>query len=501
MKRYFIALLIGAILLILASCGGDSTPAELSDSFIKRDVQDYITEMLDENSKITIFEKVSSDINGDEMIVICNALFTVDDQQQQGEFTLTYEVENKAWALSKCRVELPEEEKKSNEKNDEINSNENKNVESSVSSSATEKEELDEPEIKLPEQKTDVVQLSDNLFDYTFKLDGVVYKLPCDYSLFKDNGWVISSRGVTENDEIAANSYQYFDMIKNGSEITLYVINLSGNVKAIKNCKIGGIEVTHNDLADVDIFTIAKGINLNSSADDITTAFGAANTINTYDDNVYSTYSQDTYHDVKFTTYTNGTTKWNSITIRNYVSDASDVTETSTEVPEYLATYVSPTELGTDPMSGNIEIDGDVYRLPCPVSAFINNGWSITQQPGGVGAGNTDSIRIERNGKKLYLYIINFGSYQTLPANCAVYKVYAYDSDKIPVKLPGDISFESTKTDVENYISDEFSYYKGSSSYSYSYDNYNIDFNMSIHVNIETEKVSQISLGCKNWDY
>lgn len=152
MKQIFASVLLVIMLITMTSCGGNSTPAELSDSFIKRDVQDYITEMLDENSKITIFEKVSSDINGDEMIVICNALFTVDGEQQQGEFTLTYEVENKAWALSKCRVELPEEEKESNEKNDEIDLNENKNAESSVPSSATEKEELDEPEIKLPEQ-------------------------------------------------------------------------------------------------------------------------------------------------------------------------------------------------------------------------------------------------------------------------------------------------------------------------------------------------------------
>lgn len=489
MKRYFLAVLIGLMTIVMSSCG-NATPDELSDVFIKRDVEDYIVEVMDEDAKLKIFEKVSSDISGNEMIVVCNAFFIVDDIQQQGEFTLTYEVENKAWILSKCKVNLSEEGNGSE-------------VSSQDKDAASVTTEEPKPSVKPTAEPTSepTVELSDELFDYTLKLDGVVYKLPCSFQLFKDNGWVISSRGVTENDMIVANGHQYFNVIKNGSEVTFYAINMSGNAKSIKDCKIGRIDVYRNDLVDVGMFSIAKGINLDSTVDAITTAFGAANTTNKYDSYVNSAYSQNSNCSVDFSTYTDGTTKYNSISIRNYVSDESDVTETSTEVPEYLATYVVPTELGNDIMSGNIEVEGDVYCLPAPVSAFIDNGWSITQQSGGIGSGNTDSIRLERNGKRLYLFIINYSFYQTTPENCAVYRISVNDNEKISLKLPGDISFNSTKADVEKYVSDEFSYYKGSSSYNYSYNNYNIGFSLSINVNDETEKVSYISLSCENWDY
>lgn len=510
MKRFFASMLAAAVLITAAGCSGNSTPAELSDSFIERDVQDYIVEMLDENSKITDFEKVSSDINGKEMIVICNAAFTVDGEQQQGEFTLTYEVEKNAWVLLKCRVELPEKQEESDGNDDEANAKKDRDT----------TEKPDEPEAQLPAQ-TEVVELSDNLFDYTFELDGVVYQLPCEYSLFKDNGWVISTRGFTENTEISAYSYEYLDMIKDGNEIQLYPINLSGNVKKLKDCKIGGIDVSRYDLADVNIFTIAKNLNLNSSVGDFTAAHGAANSTSTYDDWVSLEYFQDYNREVSCNIHTDGTTR-NSITIKNFVKDESDITETSTKVPEYLASYTAPTELGTDPFSGNIEIDGELYRLPCPVSAFTDNGWSITslynywnitgQSPDdGVGGGDTAAIKIERNGKDEYvLSIANFASYQTIPENCAVYAVDADDSDKIPVKLPGNISFDSTKADVENYVSDKFSYYNrtaynGTTYHEYSYDeyddNYNTNFSIDIYIDAETEKVYKISLGHMKWDY
>ena len=108
---------------------------------------------------------------------------------------------------------------------------------------------------------------------------------------------------------------------------------------------------------------------------------------------------------------------------------------------------------------------------------------------------------IERNGKKMYLYVINFGAYQTIPANCAVYKVSVYDYEDINVKLPGGITLGSTKADVDNYVKEEFDYYKGTSSHMYSYSDYDADYSVSINVDIESEKVSSFYVSRKIWNY
>ena len=64
--------------------------------------------------------------------------------------------------------------------------------------------------------------------------------------------------------------------------------------------------------------------------------------------------------------------------------------------------------MGKDLRSSVVKIECDLYQLPCPVSAFLDNGWQIIQQSGDVVAGGTDYIRIEKNGKKVDLSIINY---------------------------------------------------------------------------------------------
>jgi len=204
---------------------------------------------------------------------------------------------------------------------------------------------------------------------------------------------------------------------------------------------------------------------------------------------------------VDFSVY-NEDTKYNSIRLRNFVSDDSDATETSTKVPDYLSEYVAPTELGSDLLSGNIQIDGELYRLPAPVSEFLDHDWRITQKPDGIGAGNTEYIIVQKGDTKLSLNVINLASYQTTPENCAVCGVSITEYDKIPAMLPGEITIGTEKSVVEAAVTEDFSYDKGSSDYTYSYSapsgkNYNV----TIRVDIATEKVKTFYITTKDWIY
>ena len=525
MKRLALAMAALMTAMTVYGCSGEgdtaetqkseknTTPEVLSDSFLKNDARDYITDIIDENAKSIEFDKESCDVSGEKMLVVGTVAYESDGMEQQGEITLEYEVENNSWSLKDCVFELEEQEKEVTQdvkEDDEENKEEAKEDKEDVKQDKTEEKVEEKTEEKVEEQQEEkpeapaITAVSDNLYDFQFELMGNIYKLPCKYDDFKNNGWVMASTGVTENSKLSSNTYTWLYLMKDGVKITVDVYNPSGDTKEYKDCKISGIDVDRNALSDVSMFKIAKGINLESKPDEITAAFGAANSTNTYDDYVNISYSKANRQGASFRVYTDGTVKYNTISIENFVKDASDESVTRTEVPEYLSTYTAPTELGTDIMSGIIELDGDIYSLPVPVSEMLSKGWNIIQQPGSVGSGNTStSIRLERNGKKVYAYVINLAEYQTTPVNCAVYRLEASTGDGVIGKLPGGITNDGTvsKADVEALVGSTFDYYKGSSYHQYSYYDYDNEYSVYIYVDLATEKVNRFYVSSKKWNY
>lgn len=354
-----------------------------------------------------------------------------------------------------------------------------------------------------PADKDVEITMSDDLNDFTFTLEGVVYKLPCKYEDLTKNGWTISSTGYNSESKIAGNSYDSFYMSKDGRKIMVYSYNMSGNVKSIKDCKIGGIECEAYNEVD---FVIAKNITIKSSVEEIKTAFGMpgySNSGNDYESMTYYAQKDSSYNSIKF--YITNDGKYSSIEMKNFIETEDDKTTTSTERPSYLDEYKAPNAMGKDLKSTVVKIEGDLYQLPAPVSEFIDNGWKITQQSGDVVAGGTNSIRVEKDGKKLDLYIVNYAEYQTTVENCAVYKVYADDYNNASVLIGSDaksITVGAEKAEVDASVSDDFDYYEGTYSHSYSYSEYkDRDFSVSINVDKETGKVSSVSVSCKTWEY
>lgn len=113
MKKFkTIGIVVFVLMLVfqLSGCGSSKVADSPQDELIKSDVQDYITEIIDESGEIKIFEKTESNVDGDEAVAKCTALFSSSSGDQQGEFTLTYSLDGGEWKLEKCKVELSEEE-------------------------------------------------------------------------------------------------------------------------------------------------------------------------------------------------------------------------------------------------------------------------------------------------------------------------------------------------------------------------------------------------------
>ena len=350
-----------------------------------------------------------------------------------------------------------------------------------------------------PEQLT----MSDDLMDYTFTLDGIVYQLPCAFSAFTDAGWTISSSGYSTKTTISGEDYDSFRMSNNGHNIYISVYNYSGNTRQLADCPVGGIECKLGDGPD---FFIAKGLTPAATVEEITAAFGSPNERYSGSDYTSISYNDPSneYNGVAFFCYTDEAyAEYSSITLRNFVKLSSDATETSAVYPDYLNDYVAPTELGTDLTSGIISIDGDLYQLPAPVSAFLDNGWSFTKLPGYVVAGGYGYVDMERNGLELSVRVMNFSDFQTRPENCAVYSVSFSDYDDQLLQLPLDLTIGSTLTQVQSAVTDQFTVYEGYGGTDFTYSEYTSerDFTLSISVSADTGTVDWIVIQAWTWDH
>ena len=390
------ALLLAAMMTVsVTACGGGKTPDAPSDADLKKDVQEYITEVVDESAKISNFRvEDSGEGKNDTYEANCIVTYANDTMQYVDEFDLSYEVKDNAWNLEKCKVNSDYAEKSSQAVGADTS---NAQTDSSGAAEAT-----------TEAAAATATQLSDKLEDYTFMLEGDVYQLPFAYSVLADKGWRIYSSGDYDDTKINGNSYDDITLQKDKKTIDVYIINASGNAKELKDCNIGGISV-YGSNKNAPEFSIAKGIKVGDKEDKVREAFGSPTDTSNYDEYNSLRYGED--NSITRIVCDNGTDEYNDaqVEIKNFVATEDDKkTETSDEVPEYLSTYVAPTELGTDPLSYNIEIENQVYTLPAPVSAFTDNGWKIASQEDSVPSGQSLSyaIKLQKDGKEIEFEVL-----------------------------------------------------------------------------------------------
>lgn len=448
------------------------------ENTIRSDVQTYIAQNVDSTAQIIDFTLEDQEINSsDYFIATCIVDYNDETTEYTDQFVLTYDATSTSWTLVACTLD------------------EDYTLRSSVALDADMTGSTEEEE-SATEEESKVLTMSDDLDDYTFTLDGVVYQLPFAYTELEDNGWSCS---VSTSEKISGESHQSVTMRKDDTQFIAYIVNFSGNAKKIKKCKVGGIQVDAG--SDMPEFSIAEGITVGASEEEVREAFGDPQEVYEASNNGYVTLTYgegniytEFYCDTKDDDY-----DYSEIIVENFTADADDEkTETSEEVPEYLSTYTAPSSLGEDKISGNIEIEGDLYTIPCTVSAFLNNGWEITYQEGSVASGRSSTLDLSRDGKELYLSITNFSDYQTIPKNCAVTSVGFSEYSDASFTLPGGLTKESSSTEAEEWVGTEFNYSKNGDSETYSYYEYDNRY-FSLYINYENGTFSYMSIDCDTW--
>ena len=262
-------------------------------------------------------------------------------------------------------------------------------------------------------------EVSSDWRDYNIKIDDTIYSFPMPYSVWKESGW----KATNAPDEVASGNMEFI-YCENGSgyEITVIVINYQTSSQPIEDCYVAGVSFSsYEDFTGLDV-EIAGGIKLyESNADEVKTALGAPDYIyEGTDDFEYMYYGDDEEDgiDIEFTSdnIINGISMINTTTPEGVEIDPSSISQ---EVPEINSLYTAPGALSEQFTDCTFILDSKIYQLPCPVSEFVADGWSVdTAAPDYIAGNSTEwSIKLQKGGNSIEVNITNYTADSILPAN------------------------------------------------------------------------------------
>lgn len=316
-------------------------------------------------------------------------------------------------------------------------------------------------------------ELSDDIYSFQISIDGTVYQFPMWASDFAALGWTYdgdATQTLESNQYTAAETW-----IKDDYSVYTKLANLSLNSVSFEDSMVAGITLEEYYLKDCDWeIILPKGIQYGvSTKEDIIAAYGEPNY--EYDgDNWYKMgYEYDLYQSVYL--YVSAETGvLCEIEIENIIELEGADNSVNAEVPEIVKGYTAPTAVGDDLYVFNIELEGNLYTLPCPVSVFLENGFTINENnsDSAFGAGNIGWVELRYNNQSYRCLVHNYADYATTAENCFVTSMESsiYDPDfdlTIPCGIKRGDSEESVleilknfNYEVETPENSEFTYYE-----------------------------------------
>ena len=129
-----------------------------------------------------------------------------------------------------------------------------------------------EPEPTEP-APTEPSAISNDWRDFSFRLEGHVYRLPCDFSEFAENGWTLKYFYTDLPLEPYSSRADF--MQKDGLQVQISLVNPGDQSKAPEDCLVDSISIYEGFYGHFD-FEVAKGISVGCSSQKVLAAFGSA---------------------------------------------------------------------------------------------------------------------------------------------------------------------------------------------------------------------------------
>ena len=298
------------------------------------------------------------------------------------------------------------------------------------------------------------VDLSDNLYDFQVAINGTVYQFPMWYSDMETLGWQFKGR---LSGTLGADEYTREKWWKEGINIYTSLYNPSINTIAYSESIVCSIELTDRDLGNCDWDIILPGgIQWKvSSYDDIIAAYGDPSYEREDDTSYDLRYDFASYHQYVSLVVSKEDGVLKDIDITNMVELEGLDNSVNEEVPDIVKAYQAPESLSDDLHEYNVQLEGVVYALPCPVSALVENGFTIDTSKSDMelAAGNTGSAVLCYGDRVLAVDVKNYADYATTIENCFVtsLKTWGLRTD-VDIVFPGNIKLGDSEDSLKQVL-------------------------------------------------
>ena len=284
--------------------------------------------------------------------------------------------------------------------------------------------------------------VSDDWMDFTCEMDGVVYTLPFPLQDLLDAGW------TTKDDlqeTLKPNQYTLsIRLQKDDMEYYVQAINLGIDIMPISDCLVGQISLSESQAAKGGTLVLAGGVTMGTPREEVEALYGLPGY--TYEGSSYTKYEYESgsYSDMAMN-FDLETDEVIDLTIRNFeepegYNDAAYAAPS--EIPEEIANYEAPTELGEDMYAFHVKVEDVLYSVPAPYSYMVENGWRLGQKEDGkvVADGYRRMVSLVLGGYKMSTQLYNPSDKATAPEYCAVTTLRFDAASKLNVELPGGIT-------------------------------------------------------------
>lgn len=293
--------------------------------------------------------------------------------------------------------------------------------------------ETENTEPEIPEYDTD---LSEQLYDFQFALNGETWELPSKLSQWKEKGWEGSDK--LETTELAGDSYTTESEVLKREEdaIAVYLVNPESETKPLKDCYVGKAELDFREGGQT--IQLPGKITMGKSVlNQVLEAYGTPKDQYEEKEKLYLTYEYGMYKQAEFV-FDVENEILNRAVLTNFREPEEENDTISQEIPEEVEQYEAPETFSEDPLAFVVSYDHAFYKIPAPVECFLENGWSIneTGSDSSVKAGRHGYVTLEKDGQSLYAVVKNYGDQRVPARNCMVTNVSGdFDVTKVPIAV------------------------------------------------------------------
>lgn len=219
-------------------------------------------------------------------------------------------------------------------------------------------------------------KLSSDIDSYQVQIYDTVFTFPIYYDELIADGWVLDE--YEDSDEELDSYYERHINFKKGYvNVSFIMYNPDVTIRNIKDCVISGFSSFNLDYDYLDLPSpvfIPGGHQMDAAKlDEVLSGYREPDRKDVIESHTHIEYKKDDIftcarlsfdeNGIIYSYYTDNPVEPEGYTVSDAVHVEND--------------YKKPTELGDEITDMTVIFDGDLYALPVPVSAFIDNGWQI----------------------------------------------------------------------------------------------------------------------------